>query len=67
MKLRRLAHDIIGGVAAAPVVLGQVLTLGVLVFASLGFGAVESGLRAAFAAAIFGNLAVARMNPATSS
>ena len=45
-----------GGVSAAFVLLTQMLTLGLIAYGALGPVAVEAGVRAAFAAAIFGNL-----------
>lgn len=48
-----------GGVSAAFVLLAQMLTLGLIAYGLLGSVAVEAGVRAAFAAAIFGNLTAA--------
>jgi sulfate permease, SulP family len=48
-----------GGVSSTFVLLAQMLTLGLIAYGSLGPVAVESGVRAAFAAAIYGNLTAA--------
>src|SRR6185436_20303970 len=44
------------GISAAFVLVAMMLPLGLIAFAPVGEYAVEAGLRAAFAAAIFGNL-----------
>ena len=54
-----LVRDAAGGVSAAFVLLAQMLTLGLIAYGALGPVAVEAGVRAAFAAAIFGNLTAA--------
>jgi MFS superfamily sulfate permease-like transporter len=48
-----------GGVSAAFVLLAQMLTLGLIAYGTLGPVAVEAGVRAAFAAAIYGLLSAA--------
>lgn len=50
------AREIGAGVSAAFVLLAMMLPLGLIAFAPAGGYAVEAGLRAALAAAIFGNL-----------
>jgi MFS superfamily sulfate permease-like transporter len=50
------AREIGAGVSAAFVLLAMMLPLGLIAFAPAGSYAVEAGLRAALAAAIFGNL-----------
>ena len=54
-----LVREAASGVSATFVLLTQMLTLGLIAFGTLGPVAVESGVRAAFAAAIFGNLSAA--------
>ncbi len=49
-------REVTSGATAAIVLLAQMLILGLIAFAPLGPAAVEAGVRAAFAAAIFGNL-----------
>src|SRR6185295_1388892 len=48
-----------GGISVTFVLLTQMLTLGLIAYGTLGSVAVESGVRAAFAAAIFGILSAA--------
>ena len=50
------AREIGTGISAAFVLLAMMLPLGLIAFAPMGAYAVEAGLRAALAAAIFGNL-----------
>ena len=50
------AREIGAGISAAFVLLAMMLPLGLIAFAPAGSYAVEAGLRAALAAAIFGNL-----------
>ena len=50
------AHHVATGVSAAFVLIAALLALGFIAFAPLGNVAAEAGMRAAFAAAIFGNL-----------
>ena len=52
-------RDAASGVSAAFVLLTQMLTLGLIAYGALGPVGVEAGVRAAFAAAIFGNLTAA--------
>ena len=52
-------REVTSGATAAIVLLAQMLILGLIAFAPLGPAAVEAGVRAAFAAAIFGNLTAA--------
>ena len=54
--LARLAHEVGGGLSHAFVLVAALLALGFIAFAPLGSIAAEAGFRAAFAAAIFGNL-----------
>ena len=49
-------RDAAGGVSATFVLLTQMLTLGLIAYGALGSVGVEAGVRAAFAAALFGNL-----------
>jgi MFS superfamily sulfate permease-like transporter len=51
-----LAREVGSGISAAFVLLAQMLTLGLIAYGAFGPIAVEAGVRAAFAAAIFGNL-----------
>jgi len=51
-----LAREVGSGISAAFVLLAQMLTLGLIAYGAFGPVAVEAGVRAAFAAAIFGNL-----------
>ncbi len=50
------AHEVATGVSSAFVLIAALLALGFIAFAPLGNVAAEAGFRAAFAAAIFGNL-----------
>jgi SulP family sulfate permease len=50
------AHQVATGVSAAFVLIAALLALGFIAFAPLGSVAAEAGMRAAFAAAIFGNI-----------
>ena len=50
------AHEVATGVSSAFVLIAALLALGFIAFAPLGSVAAEAGFRAAFAAAIFGNL-----------
>ena len=52
-------REVAGGVSAAFVLLAQMLTLGLIAYGTLGPVAVEAGVRAAFAAAIYGLLSSA--------
>src|SRR3954470_15830614 len=54
-----MVREAAGGVSATFVLLAQMLTLGLIAYGALGPHAVESGVRAAFAAAIYGNLTAA--------
>src|SRR6478735_5699618 len=54
-----MLREAAGGVSSTFVLLAQMLTLGLIAYGALGPHAVESGVRAAFAAAIFGNLTAA--------
>src|SRR3954447_17356380 len=54
-----IVREAAGGVSATFVLLTQMLTLGLIAYGTLGPVAVESGVRAAFAAAIFGTLSAA--------
>jgi len=54
--MAEFARDAGAGVSAAFVLVAMMLPLGLIAFAPLGEYAVEAGLRAALAAAIFGNL-----------
>src|SRR3954466_2632026 len=54
-----VAREAASGVSATFVLLTQMLTLGLIAYGALGPAAVESGVRAAFAAAIFGTLSAA--------
>ncbi|MFO1315014.1 MAG: SulP family inorganic anion transporter [Burkholderiales bacterium] len=54
--LAELAREAAAGVSAAFVLVAMMLPLGLIAFAPLGEYAVEAGLRAALACAIFGNL-----------
>ena len=54
--IAEFAREAGAGVSAAFVLVAMMLPLGLIAFAPLGEYAVEAGLRAAFAAAIFGNL-----------
>jgi MFS superfamily sulfate permease-like transporter len=47
-------RDVTGGVTATLVLITQMLTLGLIAYGALGPSAVEAGVRAAFAAAIYG-------------
>lgn len=52
-------RDAASGVSATFVLITQMLTLGLIAYGTLGSVGVEAGVRAAFAAAIFGNLTAA--------
>jgi SulP family sulfate permease len=52
----RFAHEVAAGMSHAFVLVAALLALGFIAFAPLGSIAAEAGFRAAFAAAIFGNL-----------
>ena len=54
-----IVREAASGVSATFVLLTQMLTLGLIAYGTLGPSAVESGVRAAFAAAIFGMLSAA--------
>ena len=54
--IAEFAREAGAGVSAAFVLVAMMLPLGLIAFAPLGEYAVEAGLRAALAAAIFGNL-----------
>ncbi len=52
-------RDAASGATATFILLTQMLTLGLIAYGALGAVGVEAGMRAAFAAAIFGNLSAA--------
>src|SRR5262245_56464457 len=54
-----LIREAASGISVTFVLLTQMLTLGLIAYGSLGPAAVESGVAAAFAAAIFGTLSAA--------
>ena len=56
-RLQSLRGEFAGGVASAIPGLAHALTLGILAFAALGPGHADIGLRAGFAAGIFGGIA----------
>ncbi len=58
------ARDAGAGISAAFVLVAMMLPLGLIAYAPLGEFAVEAGLRAALAAAIFGNLTAVVLNGA---
>ena len=57
LGLKSLRGDFAGGVASAIPGLAHALTLGVLAFAPLGADSAEIGIRAGFAAAVYGGIA----------
>ncbi len=63
-RVRRAAREIVAGTMNAIWMLAYMLTLGLIAFGPLGDAAVDSGVRAAFAAAIFGNLTAAILGSA---
>ena len=65
--LAEFAREAGAGISAAFVLVAMMLPLGLIAFAPLGEYAVEAGLRAAFAAAIFGNLTAIVLSGALAS